>query len=179
MTDTSNKPDSGGKHANAYANMLERVKHGLESTEDDVATRLHYVVESAKDRAYELGELTREEADKIGDYLKRDIEDATNYLSQEGKQLGDWLKFDIELLESRLADMLTDTLEYAVNPANLELQRLAETAAEENLWYTGEVTGPGTLICDNCGHELNFFHVQDIPGCPKCDGTIFKRISRD
>ena len=179
MTDSSNKPDSGGKQAHAYANMLERVKHGLESTEDDVATRLHYVVDAAKERAYELGELTREEADKIGDYLKRDIEDATKYLSQEGKQLGDWLKFDIELVENRLADMLNDTLEQAINPTTIELQRLAEEAAEENLWYTGEVVGPGTLICDNCGHELNFFHIQDVPGCPKCDGTIFKRISRE
>lgn len=177
MTDKSTKP--GGKHAHAYASMLEQVKHGLESTEDDVATRLHYVVDAAKERTYELGELTREEVDKIGDYIKRDIEDATQYLSQEGKQLSDWLKFDIELLENRLADVLTETLGYAVNPTNLELQRLAEEAAEANLWYTGEVTGPGTLICDNCGHELNFYHIQDVPGCPKCDGTIFKRISRE
>ncbi len=178
MTDThTKKPDSADKQAHAYANMLERVKHGLESTEDDVARKLHYVVDAAKEKAYELGELSREEAEKIGEYLKRDISDAAGYLSQEGKQLGDWLKFDIELLEDRLADMLGNTLEHAVNPVNLELQQLAEAAANENLWYTGEVTGPGTLLCDNCGHELNFFHIQDVPGCPKCDGTIFKRIS--
>ena len=178
MTKTSNKPDQAGKHAYAYGNMLERVKHGLESTEDDVATRLHYVVDAAKEKAYELGELSREEAEKIGEYLKRDIEDAAGYLSQEGKQLGDWLKFDIELVEDRLADVFKNTLEHATNSATLELQQLAEEAARENLWYTGEVTGPGTLICDNCGHELNFYHIQDVPGCPKCDGTIFKRISK-
>ena len=177
MTKTSDKQDQAGKHADAYGNMLERVKHGLESTEDDVATRLHYVVDAAKEKAYELGELSREEAEKIGEYLKRDIQDAAGYLSQEGKQLGDWLKFDIELVEDRLADVFTDTLKHATNSTNLELQQLAEEAARENLWYTGEVTSPGTLICDNCGHELNFYHIQDVPGCPKCDGTIFKRIS--
>lgn len=177
MTDQSNKPETAEKHAHAYANMLERVKQGLESTEEDVATRLHYVVDSAKEKAYELGELSREEAEKVGDYLKRDIEDAAKYLSQEGKELGDWLKFDIELVEDRLADAFTDTLKHAINPTNIELQQLAEEAARENLWYTGEISGPGTLVCDNCGHEIHLYHIQDIPGCPKCDGTIFKRIS--
>jgi hypothetical protein len=179
MNDSSNKPDSTGKHSHAYANMLERVRQGLESTEDDVATRLHYVIDAAKEKAFEMGELTREEAEKVGDYLQRDIQDASSYLAQEGKQLGDWLKFDVELVEERLAELLTSTLDQAVNPTNLELQQLAETAAEENLWYTGEVIGPGTLVCENCGQELNFYHIQDIPGCPKCDGTIFKRVSRD
>jgi hypothetical protein len=98
-------------------------------------------------------------------------------MSQEGKELGDWLKFDIELVEDRLADMMTDALAQAVNPTDLELQQLAEDAARENLWYTGEISGPGTLVCDNCGHEISLYHIQDIPGCPKCDGTIFKRIS--
>ena len=135
MTDTE-KPDPADKQAHAYASMLERVKHGLGSTEEDVALRLHYVVDAAKEKAYELGELSREEAEKIGEYLKRDIQDAAEYLSQEGKQLGDWLKFDIELVEDRLADVLGETLEHAINPTNLELQQLAEKAAEENLWYT-------------------------------------------
>lgn len=179
MNDTSNKPDSTGKQSHAYANMLERVRQGLESTEDDVATRLQYVIDAAKEKAFELGELTREEAEKVGEYLLRDMQDASGYLAQEGKQLGDWLKFDIELVEERLAEVLTETLDHAVNTTNLELQQLADTAAEENLWYTGEVTGPGTLVCDNCGHELNFYHIQDVPGCPRCDGTIFKRVSRD
>lgn len=177
-SEPSNKQNPAGKQADAYANMLERVKHGLESTEDDVALKLHYVVDAAKEKAYELGELSREEAEKIGNYLQRDIQDAAGYLSQEGKEFSDWLKFDIGQIEDRLVDVLGSTLEHAINPANLELQQLAETAATENLWYTGEVTGPGTFICDNCSHELNFFHIQDVPGCPKCDGTIFKRVSK-
>jgi hypothetical protein len=177
VSQDSNKPNPADKHAHAYATMLERVRHGLESAEDDITIRLQYVIDAAKEKAYEMGELTREEAEKIGDYLKRDIQDAANYMSQEGKELGDWLKFDIELIEDRLADMMTDALAQAVNPTDLELQQLAEDAARENLWYTGEISGPGTLVCDNCGHEISLYHIQDIPGCPKCDGTIFKRIS--
>ena len=177
MTEKDKKPTGSGDSSQAYSKMLERVKHGLESTEDDVAIRLHYVVDAAKEKAYEMGELSREEAEKIGEYLKRDIQDAANYLSEEGRQLTDWLKFDIELVEDRLADMFSTAIEHASNPTNIELQQLAEDAARENLWYTGEVSGPGTLVCDNCGHEVNLYHIQDIPGCPKCDGTIFKRIS--
>lgn len=175
MSQEKSKPKPAEKHAHAYAKMLERVKHGLESTEDDLAIRLQYVIDAAKEKAYEMGELSREEAEKVGEYLNRDMQDAANYLSQEGKELGDWLKFDIELLEDRLADLLRD----AVNPTNLELQQLAEDAARENLWYTGEISGPGTLVCDNCGQEISLYHIQDVPGCPKCDGTIFRRISSE
>ena len=131
MTDSEKRPEASGT-THAYATMLERVKQGLENTEDDIATRLHYVIDAAKEKTYELGELTREESDKVGDYLKRDIQDATRYLAQEGKQLSDWLKFDIELVEARLAEVLSETLDHAVNSTDQELKEWAETATREN-----------------------------------------------
>jgi hypothetical protein len=38
-------------------------------------------IEHAAEKAVELGELTREEARLIGGYLKRDLEDAGQYLT--------------------------------------------------------------------------------------------------
>ena len=42
-------------------------------------------------------------------------------------------------------------------------------------YHTGEITGPGTLVCDNCGEELHFHKPSRIPPCPKCKGTSFHR----
>jgi len=172
LSDPKDKTEQS-KQAEAYSTMLQRVRHGLEEIEDDVGLKFHYAVDAAKEKAYELGELSREEADVVGDYLKRDVHDAAEYLSKEGKEFSDWLKFDVELVEARLADVFR----HAINTTTIELQALAERAAEENIWYMGEVSGPGTFKCADCEHEIQMFHIQDLPACPKCGAAQFHRVS--
>jgi len=156
-----------------YERMLHFVKDIVHEVEDGLSIKLNYLTDKAKERAYELGEYTREEIDQVADYLQRDIEDAANYLSKEGKELRDWLKFDAELVEDRLIDLLGS----AINTTNIELDELGKKARQENLWYKDETTGPGSFICDQCGHPLQIVHIQTLPACPDCAGKIFKRTS--
>ena len=121
----------------------------------------------------ELGELTREEAEKIGDYLKRDIVDAAEYLAEPTQELADWLRFDIELIEERLLEMFLSVAD-RTKVELLELQREAERA---DSWHTGELAGIGTLQCFDCGELLHFHATGHIPPCPVCNGTAFKRVS--
>jgi NADH pyrophosphatase NudC (nudix superfamily) len=44
-----------------------------------------------------------------------------------------------------------------------------------NEYHTGEITGIGTLFCDNCGHSLHFSKTGHIPPCPHCSHTRFHR----
>jgi len=69
------EPKHDNRLARAYGRMMERVKLLLE--ELDVSAS----IEHAAEKAVELDELTREEARLIGGYLKRDIEDASQYLT--------------------------------------------------------------------------------------------------
>ena len=57
----------------------------------------------------------------------------------------------------------------------LELDRFADNARAASLYHTGEVTGPGTLVCAGCGKELHFHKAGRIPPCPKCHGTEYRR----
>ena len=66
-------------------------------------------------------------------------------------------------------------IEEVVAKTRLELEKLADQAREASRYHTGEVTGPGTLICEGCGKEIHFHKAGRIPPCPGCQGTGFTR----
>ena len=169
MTDTENKD----KQLNAYNRMLENVKTFINDAEKEYGPKIQYGLESAKEKAGELEELTKEEIDKVGVYLKRDLMDAAEYLQESGKDLADWMNFDIELIEERFID----TFSVIANQTRLELDRLADQANAVGVWKTGEIVGIGTLVCKSCGEQLHFHKPGHIPPCPKCHGVEFKRPS--
>jgi len=74
-------------------------------------------------------------------------------------------------VEGRIADALS----LLVDKTKLELAELAERAQTFGEWHTGEVTGPGTLVCKSCGEELHYEKPGHIPPCPKCRGTSYRR----
>ena len=86
------------------------------------------------------------------------------------RKLKNWLGFDIALIEDRLRDMFFQAADQTTKEL-LELKYRAEIAG----YHTGEITGPGTLVCDKCQEKLHFHKAGHIPPCPKCRGTHFHR----
>ncbi len=156
------------KHLHAYNQMMEQVK----TLADHLGYQnLKHAIQLAKDKAVDMGELTREEAEKIGDYLVRDLEDAGHYLANTDGDLKDWLRFDLELIEARLLEMFA----LVADKTKLELMQLAERARRAGEYHTGNITSIGTLQCAGCGELLHFHATSHIPPCPKCHGSIFRR----
>ncbi len=154
----------------AYNRMLERIK---EAWHKAGTTTLGEQIEHARQMASDLNELTREEADLIAEYVRRDLQDAEAYLADSGRQLRDWLEFDLEFAENRFAELFTSL----VDQSRVELAQWERRIKE---WHTGEITGIGVLECTECGEVLHFTHTGHIPPCPKCHGTVFtKRYSKD
>ena len=163
--------DTKDKMIDAYHRMLEHTQDGLKNTLDEGVPQLKKMIDSAVEHTLEFGELTKEEARKVGDYLRRDLDDASEYMQTTKKELGDWFRFDMELVEDRVRDWfstITDT-------TRTTLDKLAQNA-EMAEWHTGEITGPGTLQCDECKHDLHFHKVGHIPPCPNCNATKFHRV---
>jgi len=159
------------KLTGAYHDMLERATEAQQ--ESGASGGVQHYLESAKEKAVELGELSREEAERIGDYLRRDVRDAAAYLSEGGRELGDWMRFDLGLVEERILELFS----LMVDHTREELDRLQATAKSMSEWETGEVTGPGSLACDNCGKVMQFHKAGRIPPCPRCHSTRFKRLT--
>ena len=156
---------------NAYEKMLDRAKAFLTEANHEITPKFEYVLDAAKEKATELGELSREEAEKIADYLRRDLHDAAEFLATENNELRDWLRLDIELVEDRVLDALS----LLVDKTKVDLADLAERAQRFGEWHTGEITGPGTLVCKDCGEVLHFHQAGHIPPCPKCKATVYHR----
>jgi len=160
------------KHLTAYDRMLERVQTAIHDLDVATGLRLHQAIDAAADKALELGELTREEADRIATYLKRDIEDAASYIAgPEAQEFKDWLKFDIERIENELAEMFLSVADQTA----VDLAKLATQAQFPNTYHTGEITGVGTPVCGHCGQAVHFYKTGHIPPCPKCNNTVFAR----
>lgn len=155
----------------AYETMLERVNDGMDVAAQRTVPALRHALERARETAVELGELTREEAERIAGYLERDVHDAAQYMAETGEELRTWLRFDLRLLEERLFDLFAQV----ADQTGLQLRQWAEAARDASLYRTGEVTGHGSLACASCGHELHFSRPGHIPPCPSCGGTEFRR----
>jgi hypothetical protein len=155
----------------AYENMLERVDEMLGRAEKNALPTLKRSIEHAREKAVEMNELTREEAEKVAAYVERDMKDAAHFLTRTGEEFRDWFRFDIQLIENRLMEMFATV----ADRTRVELESLAERAREASLYHTGEITGPGTLVCTKCGKELHFHKAGHIPPCPKCHATEYQR----
>jgi len=162
------------KLVEAYEELLKRTRETLATATEGAVPHFRELVDKARDNMVELGELTREEANKVSDYLRRDVEDAAAYIAETGQDIQDWWRFDLELIEQRMLDMFS----LAADQTSLQLAQWAETARRMTLYQAGEVTGPGTLVCDRCGAKTHFVKAGRIPPCADCGGTGFKRQER-
>ena len=154
-----------------YDVMLERVNDVMKDAEHKTSNRFREGMEHAREKAIELDELSREEAEKIGSYLERDLKDAARFLSDTGDEFKQWFKFDLELVESRMFEAFASV----ADKTRVELEQWSEWAREASRYTTGEVTGAGTLVCEACGKELHFHKAGHIPPCPACGKTHFCR----
>ncbi len=159
----------------AYETMYERVAKNLHNVKEHTGPLLHKFIDEAKDKAVELDELTEEDAEKLTDWLKRDLDDAISHIAETDEKLTDWLGFEATLIESALLYLLLET----ADKTTVQLLRMKENARLPSVYHTGEVTGPGTLICDECEEKLHFHNASRIPPCPKCHKTQFHRILID
>ena len=155
----------------AYEEMLKRTHAAMEQAEKETLPALRELLDKARDNMVELGELTREEATKVAEYVERDIKDAAAYLTDTGADLRQWWRFDVSQVQERMLEMFSSV----ADQTSVQLQNWARQARQAVGYHTGEITGPGTLVCAACGAELQMRQPGHIPPCPKCHGTLFKR----
>jgi len=170
----NNQKDTLDHLIEAYDTMLKRVSDVIETAEQSTIPALKKNIERARETAVEVGELTRDEAEKIATYLERDMHDAADFLSETGKEFKDWSRFDLELIEDRLLEMFANV----ADKTKLELDALARQARHASMYHTGEVTGPGTLVCTSCDKEIHFHKTGHIPPCAGCHGTEYRRTTK-
>ncbi len=154
-----------------YERLLEKTTQELKNLESSMQPKLQKAMDVAKNKAIEIGELSAEEAGKISEYIRKDLHDAADYITTEERNLADWLRLDL----LRAKEYTVKEFTYLVDQAGLEIKHLAKQPRHSLAWHTGEITGIGTLECDECKELIHFHKAGHIPPCPKCTHTSFHR----
>ena len=157
------------KLIDAYADFMIHLDDTMRETLHSFADAL----EISKQKISESNKLSDEEINILSTYVKRDVEQAAFGLSAkaDNDSLSNWFKFDVELLENFTLDAFLSV----ADKTRIELAKI-EQLAETHTYHSGDITVPGTFICDACGKEIAFKTASEIPECPACHAITFIRI---
>jgi Zn finger protein HypA/HybF involved in hydrogenase expression len=123
-------------------------------------------LKKAKEELSTAGNFSREQADKLGEYVRRD-------LKENAGKAKDAVKKAVEPL--RVAAGVQSAFTRILTSAAETLTELAERSEKSLEFKTGEITSPGTLTCKDCDSEMHMTKTTRIPPCPKCHKTIFRK----
>lgn len=100
------------------------MKSMRETFEQDEAKdmSLQNVLDLAKYQAVHRGDLSSEEAFEIGECIKRDINDAAEYMMETSTEFYDWLMLDIEIIERKVIKLFLTVADYT----RLELELFSQ-----------------------------------------------------
>jgi len=167
---SNNKHQSSNRLINTYNQMMAAIREKFENADTSDLT-LQKALNAAKEQAVHLGEVTVEEAHEISEYIKRDINDAAEYMMETSAEFGDWLMLDIEIIERNIIDLFLSV----ADRTRIELEQFQNPPHVHNEYRSGEITGPGTLVCTQCGRNVSFVTTGEIEPCPECKNTVFQR----
>lgn len=156
----------------AFDHMVENVSAAIHEAEEAIAPTVEEMVHNSQVLARELFALTQEEAESLGDTLKRDMQKANKTLNQQGKELKDWLSFDLTVVEDRFIEMIAR----AADKTWLDFRAFENEDHQASIYRSGEICSAGTLCCRNCDNNITLPQTGQIPRCPECDQEEFFRV---
>lgn len=158
---------SDNKFVKAYNELMEHLYEIM----DDSLHSVDEAIDIAKEKTIEG--LSKEDFDRVANFLKRDIEHAANSTPavSDKESLSEWFKFDVELLENFALDAFTSISD----KTRVELAKIEKQARKYHPYHSGEIAGPGTFLCDQCGKQIAFKSTSELPECPDCKAKTFTR----
>jgi hypothetical protein len=144
-----------------YKTWLDKFTGWLKDVnEHEVKSAVAQFIESEK----ALKNLGSEKLHLYRSYLQRDIahlaQHENHYNSLAWQTLKETLWFELSHIEDK---------------TQLEWHALNDDFKHNGHYHTGEWIAMGTLVCKNCNHSYDVYHVAQIRACSKCDGIYFSR----
>ncbi|MEF3193624.1 MAG: zinc ribbon-containing protein [Halothiobacillaceae bacterium] len=164
--------DLEGRLREGYRTMIDRVHQLLQHAGEGVVHSLEEALLKAREQAYTLGELSREEAEVVATALKRDVEGVALTMMQAEAGARLWMETDLTVAERRLLERALAS----ADPTTLELLRLKElwTEREQAPVHAGMEARKGAYACVACGEIIHLAQAATVPPCPRCKSTRFR-----
>lgn len=153
------------KVAQYYREVVASLTDRLRNGERDIDA----LVDSARKRFDNSGELTRTELNELIRAIRRDLEEFALSYSESQSSLNDsvFLRVIKESLWQELADITDKT--------QLEWREVFQDLNHHGVYHSGEVVGLGNLVCEHCHFHLAVYTPDKLPHCPKCGHDEFHR----
>lgn len=138
------------KVAQYYRELVASLSERLRNGERDIDA----LVEQARQRVMQTGELTRTEVDELTRAVRRDLEEfAMSY--EESQDDSVFLRVIKESLWQELADITDKT--------QLEWREVFQDLNHHGVYHSGEVVGLGNLVCEKCHYHLAVYTPDVLP----------------
>ncbi len=160
--------------ATVYNRILERIEGSISSIEARTWDTLKKEIDEAIEFEYDVAELTREEIELLGAYIKRDLKDLYHYMTETGEGVKEWLKLDISLVEKKVRDTLLSIADKSVVEQKELEQKIEHNPGD---YMSGELACAGMLRCLGCSYMMCLIDNTHIENCHQCGGHYFKRVT--
>ena len=153
------------KVAQFYRELVATLTERLRNGERDIDA----LVEQARVRVMQTGELTRTEVDEVTRAVRRDLEEFARSYEESQDEITDsvFMRVIKESLWQELVDITDKT--------QLEWREVFKDVSHHGVYHSGEVVGLGNLVCEQCHYHLAFYTPEVLPLCPKCGHDQFQR----
>lgn len=153
------------KVAQFYRELVSTLSERLRNGERDIDA----LVEQARTKISESGELTHREIETLTKAVRRDLEEFARSYEESQDELTDsvFMRVIKESLWQELADITDKT--------QLEWREVFQDLNHHGVYHSGEVVGLGNLVCEHCHYHLAVYTPDVLPRCPKCGHDQFQR----
>lgn len=159
----------------AYNRMLARVESRLAEVEERTWDQLQHEIEEAVEFEQDVAELTRDELNLLGAYLRRDLSHLLGFVSGTGDGVAEWLGIDLEWIEDWLAERLLSIAD-PTRMDTLALQQKLQDSDPDH-YFAGELAMAGVLRCLNCGHMVTLSDTTRLEPCERCESHYYERVT--
>ena len=151
--------------AQFYRELVSTLSERLRNGERDIDA----LVEQARMKISQSGELTHREVETLTKAVRRDLEEFALSYEESQDELTDsvFMRVIKESLWQELADITDKT--------QLEWREVFQDLNHHGVYHSGEVVGLGNLVCEHCHYHLAVYTPDILPRCPKCGHDQFQR----
>lgn len=165
--DGQKNPGGEGENLSGlYEKMAKELRERLEHAGEVTGEALDKAMHETREWAGKMREHYQEDIERVSQYLRRDMEAAVRRAADETRRA-----FDAGRLQAGFMGLVSSL----AHKAGEQFERWAKSIDRHITYNTGEVTGPGTLVCTACGQEMHMEETSHIPPCPRCHHSEFHR----
>ncbi len=158
-----------GAEIEHFENLAARTRELFDQSVEKSRESLDDALETAKKEMVAAGTFTAEKGEQFRKFVMRDLALAQDGLESAVRGASQGLS------PERIGYGVLGLIQSLSASAGEVFSDMAESIKAHQTYRTGEICGPGTLTCDNCGSRLTMSQTGHVPPCAKCKHTEFSR----